>query len=93
MIPKMTLKTGLLTAALGLATLPAIAFAALSEGDVIGTSEAEIRAALKAEGYVVHGIEIEAEVTLNGMAFEIELSTETGEILEIEAEDDDYKPG
>ncbi|MEM8729700.1 MAG: PepSY domain-containing protein [Pseudomonadota bacterium] len=70
------------------------AHAAVSTGETLGTTEAEIRATLEASGYViqeieVEGDEIEVEATLDGAAYEIELSAATGEILEIEAEDDD----
>ncbi len=88
------LKTGLLAAAITAATLPVAAFAALTEGDIVGTSEADIRAALAAEGYVVHEIEtedgeIEVEATRDGKTYEVELSSDTGAILEIEVDDDD----
>lgn len=74
--------------------IPGAALAAVSEGDVLGTTEADVRAALEAQGYVVTGIEleddeIEADVTLDGAAFEIEVAVATGMVLEIEADDGD----
>ena len=87
--------TPLKTAALaGLATLPAAAFAAFATGDTVGTSEAEIRAALESEGYTVLEFEIEedeieVEALYEGKRIEIELAKDTGQILEIEDEDDE----
>ena len=74
-------------------SLPLMAWADLSAGDTIGTSEAEIRATLQSLGYVVEEIEfesdeIEAEVTLDGVEYEIEIDPATGLIAEIELEDD-----
>lgn len=91
MQPLTKLKTGLLVTAIGVATLPAIA-TALGNGDVVGTDEAAIRAALEADGYTVQNIEreddeIEVHATRDGQAYEVELSAETGAILEIELED------
>lgn len=73
--------------------IPGAAIAAVSEGDMLGTTEADVQAALEAQGYVVTEIElendeIEAEVTLDGAAFEIEVAVATGMVLEIEADDD-----
>ena len=85
------LKTGLLISALGLASIPMTALA-LTAGDTLGTSEADIRAALVAEGYEVlefetEDDEIEVEVSRDGQVFEIELSADTGTVLEVELED------
>ncbi|MFL4470327.1 PepSY domain-containing protein [Tateyamaria armeniaca] len=78
-----------------LATLlvPAAAFAGLDVGQMLGTTEDEIRTALTGMGYDVHDIEledgeIEAEVTLDGVAFEIEVAIYTGLVTEIERDDD-----
>ena len=73
--------------------LPSLALAAVSEGDLLGTTEAEIRAALTAQGYQIEEIEvedgeIEVEALFDGMMMEIEVSTETGLVIEVEAEDD-----
>ena len=78
----------------GLAAIPALALAASSVGDVVGTSEPEIRATLESQGYTVQEIEfeddeIEVEVLYDGKPYEIELAADTGTIVEIEAEDDD----
>ncbi len=83
--------------ALGTTTLiaiPALAFAASAVGDVLGTSEAEIRANLESQGYIVQKIEfedgeIEVEAIFEGQEIEIELASNTGAIIEIETEDDD----
>ncbi len=78
----------------GLIAVPALALAATTVGDVVGTSEAEIRASLESQGYTVQEIEfeddeIEVEVLYDGKPFEIELASDTGTVIEIEAEDDD----
>ncbi|RZW12457.1 MAG: hypothetical protein EX266_01300 [Rhodobacteraceae bacterium] len=82
------LKAGLLILCIGVAAAPTLA-AALSAGDAVGTTEADIRAALKARGYEVTEIAIEVEATLDGEAYEIDVSLDTGEILEIERDDDE----
>ncbi len=83
-------KTALLAALL----VPATAFAGIDVGQTLGTTEAEVRAALSDLGYTVQEIEIEdgeieAEVTLNGTAYEIEVAMDSGQVVEIELEDDD----
>lgn len=75
----------------GLTAMPL--YAAVTAGDVVGTSEMDIRTALEAQGYVIDSIEfekdeIEVEASLEGQKLELELSVETGMILEIELEDD-----
>ena len=67
-------------------------YAAVMEGDILGTTEAEIRAALESDGYTVQkvtvdGDEIEIKVIYAGVTSEIEVSSETGAVLEIEPED------
>lgn len=74
--------------------VPAAAFAGLDVGQSLGTTDADVRAALTGMGYEVHEIEsedgeIEAEVTLDGVAYEIEVAMDTGLITEIELEDDE----
>ena len=79
----------------GAATLliaPAIAFADVSPGDVIGTADQDIRANLEAAGYTVLEVEredgeLEAEVLIDGQEFEIGIAPETGEVIEIEPDD------
>ncbi|WP_299624728.1 PepSY domain-containing protein [uncultured Tateyamaria sp.] len=73
--------------------VPAAAFAGLELGQPLGTTDADVRAALTGMGYEVQEIEIEddeieAEVTLDGVAYEIEVAMDTGLITEIEHEDD-----
>ena len=74
--------------------VPSIGLAQVNVGDEIGVTEASVRSAFEAQGYVVSEIEfeddeIEVEVTKAGQAFEFEISPETGLVLEIETEDDD----
>ena len=76
-----------------LSSLPIAAWADLSAGDPLGKTDAEIRASLESLGYMVEEIEIEddeieAEVTMNGEAFELEIDPATGQVAEIEKEDD-----
>ena len=78
----------------GLVALPAAAFAAVSVGDHVGISEDEIRTKLESQGYTVQEIEfedgeIEVEAIIDGVEVEIELAEKTGEVIEIETEDDD----
>lgn len=86
-------KTGLSTAAL-LIAIPVGAWAQLSVGDSVGTTEAEIRAKFEAAGYTIEEIEtedgeIEVEFMSEGQEFEAEIDTTTGKIVEIDAEDED----
>ena len=74
--------------------IPGAALAQLNVGDMAGTSEGAILAALAAQGYEVLEIEIEdgefeIEVSLDGNFFEIEVDMHSGIVTEIEAEDDD----
>ena len=73
--------------------IPGAAFAQISVGDALGASETDMRAALEAKGYAITEVEleegeIEFEATLDGVAYEIEVSAETGMVLEIELDDD-----
>lgn len=68
--------------------------AAVVAGDQLGTTEAAIRTALEGAGYVIESVEIdgdeiEAEATLDGVSFEIKISSATGKIQEVEAENGD----
>ncbi len=81
----------LLISALTLSTASAYA---VETGDVLGTSEADIRANLEIHGYdvqsiIIDGDEIEIDALLDGQKFEIELSSDAGAVLEIEPEDED----
>ncbi len=74
--------------------IPGVAFAQLDTGAAIGTSDDDIRAVLEDKGFEITEIEreddeIEVEAMLDGKAYEIELSAETGMVLEIELDDDD----
>jgi hypothetical protein len=73
--------------------LPSLALAAVSVGDQLGTTEERIRAALTAQGYEITKFEIEAgkievEALLDGQMLDLEISPDTGLVIEIEAEDD-----
>ena len=82
-------------AAGAVATLaPVAAIAAFAVGDTVGTDVEEIRSKLEAEGYTVTEIEIEdgeieVEYVVDGQEYEITMSGETGQVLEVELEDDD----
>ena len=74
--------------------IPGIAMAQINVGDSLGTTEQAIRTELEAQGYTiseieVEGDEIEVEATLDGQAFEFEISTKTGSVTEVELEEDD----
>lgn len=73
--------------------VPSVAFAQVNVGDTLGASEDAIRGALEAQGYAIteieiEGGEIEVEASLDGTAYEFEVSAETGKVLEIELDDD-----
>ncbi|MGB5871274.1 MAG: PepSY domain-containing protein [Albidovulum sp.] len=83
-------KTTLLAALIA----PGFAMAQVNPGDTLGTSEAAITAALQSQGYTVTEFEaeenqLEVEVVLDGVAFEIEISPADGTVLEVAQEDDD----
>ena len=72
---------------------PALAVAGVSLGDRLGTDEAEIRAAIEAQGYIVQEIEfeqdkIEVEVLKDGVETELVLNQADGTVTGIEADDD-----
>ena len=82
-------------AAGAVATLaPVAAIAAFAVGDTLGTDVEEIRSKLEAQGYTVTEIEIkdgeiEVEYVADGQEYEVTMSGETGQVLEVELEDDD----
>ncbi|MBO6724818.1 MAG: PepSY domain-containing protein [Rhizobiaceae bacterium] len=91
-----------LTAALGAASALAItagaAYANITAGDRLGTTEAEIRAALEGQGYAVEEFEmeddgIEVEFAMDGLSLEAEIDPATGEVLKVESDDDDEDDG
>lgn len=68
--------------------------AAVINGDIVGVTESDIRTNLTNSGYLVESIEfdddeIEIEATLDGLVYEIELSSTTGSVIEIEQENTD----
>lgn len=83
-------KTTLLAALI----LPGFALAQVNPVDSLGTTEAAISASLTAQGYVITGFEtegdeIEVDATLDGIAYEIEISPQDGTVLEVELGDED----
>ncbi|MGH1466188.1 MAG: PepSY domain-containing protein [Cognatishimia sp.] len=83
-------KTALLAALL----IPSAALAQINVGDLLGSSETAIQAALEAQGYTVTEIEveegeIEVEATNGGQSFDFEVSPETGLVLAAYQEDDE----
>ncbi|WP_170360740.1 PepSY domain-containing protein [Ruegeria arenilitoris] len=85
---KMLTLTGLIV------TAPALALANVGLGDKLGTSEAEIRATLEAQGYQIEEIEfedgeIEVELSKDGVETELVLTETNGEVTAIEIEKDD----
>lgn len=88
---KTTLKIALAAAAV---IAPTWVMASMSAGDVAGKSEAEIRTSLEAKGYTIKKFEteddeIEVYAELDGKLYELEISTNSGKITEIELEDDE----
>lgn len=86
---KMLTLTGLIV------TAPVLALANVGIGDKLGTSEAEIRATLEAQGYELEEIEfedgeIEVEFTKGGVETELVLNQSDGVVkaIEMEVEDD-----
>tara|TARA_R110002096_G_scaffold222527_3_gene411403 strand:+ start:155 stop:505 length:351 start_codon:yes stop_codon:yes gene_type:complete len=75
--------------------LPLAAFAAPVAGDSLGTSAAEIRAALTQQGYAIGDVEtengqIQVEITANGKSYEVKVDQKTGKVVDVEQEDDDH---
>lgn len=88
----MKTKTLLLTSTILLSA--AAAQANVVKGDILGTTETEIRAALMSSGYMVNSVEVEGdeieiEATLDGVFMEIEVSSADGTVAEVEQDDDD----
>lgn len=80
--------TSLITAA------PVLALANVGVGDTLGTTEAEIRSVLEAQGYAIEEIEfeedeIEVELSKDGVETELVLDVADGVVTAIEAEEDD----
>ncbi len=90
----MTIQKSLTLLAAAAVLIPTLAFAEVSVGDKLGTTEAEIRASLMAAGYEVSSVEIEKDeieivASTGGKKFEIEIAPDTGSIAAIELDDDD----
>ncbi len=78
--------------------IPATAFAQVSVGSNLGTSETAIRAALQAQGYSVSEVdietgEIEVDVEIDGQMYDVEISPETGLVLAVREETEDSAGG
>ena len=75
------------------ATVSNAAVQGMAEGDMLGKSEVEITAALETLGAKIDKIEseddeIEIELTLDGVAYEVEVDLSTGIIAEVEMGDE-----
>ncbi|SMO92631.1 PepSY domain-containing protein [Ruegeria faecimaris] len=85
---KMLTLTGLI------ATAPVLAFANVTVGDKLGTTETDIRTTLEAQGYQIEEIEfedgeIEVELVKDGVETELVLNKTDGVVTAIELEEDD----
>ncbi|WP_281973784.1 PepSY domain-containing protein [Ruegeria faecimaris] len=85
---KMLTLTGLI------ATTPVLAFANVTVGDKLGTTETDIRTTLEAQGYQIEEIEfedgeIEVELVKDGVETELVLNKTDGVVTAIELEEDD----
>ncbi len=81
-------------AVLAACVTPGLAMAQINVGHVLGSSEADIRSALEAKGYTISEVEaeqdeIEIYASLDGEAYEIEVSPETGAVTKVELDDDE----
>ena len=78
--------------------VPATAFAAQDVGQNVGTTETEVRAALIDLGYEVQEIEsenggIEAGVTLESVAYEVQVALDTGLTTKINVDNNNDDDG
>lgn len=83
-----------LFAGLTFASISNAAVQGMAEGDMLGKTETEITTALEALGANIDEIEsedgeIEVELTLDGVAYEVEVDLTTGLIAEVEMDDED----
>lgn len=83
------MKTKIFLLSSAIALIGASAQAAVVTGDIVGISEVEIRTNLEREGYTVQqiaieGDEIEVDALYEGAATEIEISSVSGAVLEVE---------
>ncbi|MBO6674689.1 MAG: PepSY domain-containing protein [Rhizobiales bacterium] len=88
------LKKALLAGSAGLLVAPAVALAAPTVGDTVGTNLEEVMNTLTSAGYEVRDIEaeddeLEAVVLTDGQLLELEISPETGMIVSVELEEED----
>lgn len=87
-----------LFAAFTFATISNAAVQGMAEGDMLGKTEAEITTALETLGAQIEKIEsetdeIEVELTLDGVAYEVEVDLTTGLIADVEMDDEDDEDG
>jgi hypothetical protein len=88
------LKKTLLAGSAGILVVPAIALAAPTVGDMVGTNLEDVMNSLTSAGYEVREIEaeddeLEAVILAEGRLLELEISPETGMIVSVELEEDD----
>jgi hypothetical protein len=88
------LKKAMLAGSAGLLVAPAIALAAPTVGDPVGTNLEEVMNSLTDAGYEVREIEadddqLEAVVLADGQLLELDISPETGMITSVELEEND----
>jgi hypothetical protein len=88
------LKKNVLAGSAGILVVPAIALAAPTVGDMVGTNLEDVMNSLTSAGYEVREIEaeddeLEAVILAEGRLLELEISPETGMIVSVELEEDD----
>jgi hypothetical protein len=88
------LKKNMLAGSAGILVVPAIALAAPTVGDMVGTNLEDVMNSLTSAGYEVREIEaeddeLEAVILAEGRLLELEISPETGMIVSVELEEDD----
>lgn len=86
-----TMKAGL-GAIAAMALLPATALAKPAVGDKVGSSIQEIVNKLKADGHTIREIEhddneFEVETVVGGVRYELEISSKTGKITDVDVDD------
>jgi hypothetical protein len=84
----------MLAGSAGILVVPAIALAAPTVGDMVGTNLEDVMNSLTSAGYEVREIEaeddeLEAVILAEGRLLELEISPETGMIVSVELEEDD----
>jgi hypothetical protein len=88
------IEKNMLAGSAGILVVPAIALAAPTVGDMVGTNLEDVMNSLTSAGYEVREIEaeddeLEAVILAEGRLLELEISPETGMIVSVELEEDD----